>query len=116
MGREPSDPPSAWRRRSGEVKAPARTNTGKAAVVSGWEIRPTLERIVGCSSGRLVGCRLITAPGPDPAPPAADRQASTEHAGHPVAARTAACTGRLGGGPAHDEILRRDRLCPGTER
>src|SRR5262245_33350571 len=84
-------------------------NTGKAAVVNGGDIRPTLERIVGCSSGRLVGCRLITAPGPGPAPPAAHRQASTEHAGHPVAARTAACTGRLGGGPAHDDSLHRDR-------
>ena len=82
-----------------------RTNTVKTAVVNGWGIRPTLERIVACSSVRLVGCRLITAPGPDPAPPAADRQASTEHAGHPIAARTAACTGRLGGGPPHDDSL-----------
>jgi hypothetical protein len=73
-----------------------RTSTVKAAVVNGWDVRPTLERIVACSSGRIVRNRLITAPGPDPAPPAAYLRASTEHAGHPVAASTAACGGRLG--------------------
>jgi hypothetical protein len=69
MGSKPSDSPGAWRRRSGDGPAPARTNTVKATVVSGWDIRPTLARIVACSSGRMVSCRLITAPGPDPAPP-----------------------------------------------
>ncbi len=51
--------------------------------MNGWDVRPTLERIVACSSGRIVRHRLITAPGPDPAPPAAYLRASTEHAGHP---------------------------------
>ena len=92
------------------------TNTVKAAVVNGWDVRPTLERIVACSSGRIVRNRLITAPGPDPAPPAAYLRASTEHAGHPVAASTAACGGRLGGGPAHDDTLHRPRPCPRTDR
>ena len=35
--------------------------------MNGWDVRPTLERIVACSSGRIVRNRLITAPGPDPA-------------------------------------------------
>ena len=93
-----------------------RTNTVKAAVVNGWDVRPTLERIVARSSGRIVRNRLITAPGPDPAPPAAYLRASAEHAGHPAAASTAACGGRLGGGPAHDDTLHRPRPCPGTDR
>ena len=71
---------------------------------------------VACSSGRVVRDRLITAPGPDPAPPAAYLRASTERAGHPVAASTAACGGRLGGGLAHDATLHRPRPCPGTDR
>ena len=96
--------------------APARTNTVRAAVVNGWDVRPTLERIVACSSGRIVRNRLITAPGPDPVPPAAYLRASTVHAGHPVAASTAACGRRLGGGPAHDDTLHRPRPCPGTDR
>jgi hypothetical protein len=53
----------------------------KAAVVNAWDVRPTLERIVACSSGRLVCCRLIKPPSPDPTPPAAYRRAATEHAG-----------------------------------
>jgi hypothetical protein len=80
--------------------------------VNGWDVRPTLERIVACSSGRIVRNGLITAPGPDPAPPAAYLRASTERAGHPVAASTAACGGRLGGGPVHDDTLHRPRPCP----
>jgi hypothetical protein len=38
--------PSAWRRRSGDVPAPARTNTVKAAVVNGWDVWPTVGLIV----------------------------------------------------------------------
>ena len=87
----------------------------EAAVVNGWDVRPVLERKVACSSGRVVPNRLITAPGPDSAPPAAYLRASTEHAGHPVAASTAACGGRLGGGPAHDDALHRPRPCTGTD-
>ena len=72
------------------------TNTVKAAVVNGWDVRPTLERISRLlSSGRIVRNRLITAPGPDRCPPAAYLRASTEHAGHPVVASTAAFGGRL---------------------
>jgi hypothetical protein len=43
----------------------------KATVVNGWDVRPTLERLVARSSGRIVLNRLITTPGPDPAPRAA---------------------------------------------
>ena len=32
----------------------------KAAVVNGWDVRPTIERIVACSSGRIVRNRHIT--------------------------------------------------------
>jgi hypothetical protein len=75
----------------------------KAAVVNGWDVRPTLERIVACSSGRLVGYRLITAPGPGPGPAnSSERGASSWRPGHPVVVRTAACGTRLGGGPPHD--------------
>ena len=87
-----------------------RTGTVKAAVVNGWDVRPTLEWIVASSSGRIVRNRLITTPGPDPAPPAAYLRASTEHAGHPVAASTAASGGRLGGGPVHDDTLHRSSV------
>jgi hypothetical protein len=65
----------------------------KAAVVNAWDVRPTLERIVFSSSGRIVRNRLIPAPGPDPAPPAAYLRASTEHAGHPVAPSIAPAAG-----------------------
>jgi hypothetical protein len=63
MGSEPSDSPSAWRRRSGEGPAPARTNTVNAAVVIGGDVRPTLERLVAGSSGRLVG--RVASPPPE---------------------------------------------------
>ena len=95
-------PPSAWRRRNGLEPAPARTS----------ERKPTTTG----SSGRVVCRRLTTAPGSDPVPPAAYLRASTEHAGHPVAASTAAIGGRLGGGPAHDDTLHRPRPCPGSGR
>src|SRR5208337_4375517 len=39
-----SDSPSAWRRRSGDVPAPARTSEVRATVVNGWDVRPTLDR------------------------------------------------------------------------
>jgi hypothetical protein len=78
MWGELSASPSAWRRRSGNGPAPARTNTVKAAVVNAWAVRPTLERIVACSSGRLVCCRLIKPPSLDPTPPAASVIGPTE--------------------------------------
>jgi hypothetical protein len=46
MCSEPSDSPSAWRRRFGEVTATARTNTVKAAVVNSWDVWLTLELIL----------------------------------------------------------------------
>ena len=39
-----SPPLSAWRRRAGDVPAPARTSEVRATVVDGWEVRPTLDR------------------------------------------------------------------------
>jgi len=84
--------------------------------VNGWDVRPTLERAVAYSSGRIVRNRLITAPGPDPAPPAAYLQASTVHPGHPVEVSAAACGGRLGGGPAYDGGHDLPRPRPGTDQ
>src|SRR5271157_696632 len=43
-------------------------------------------------------------------------RASTEQTGHPVVVSTAACGGRLGGGPAHDGGLHLPRLRLGTDR
>jgi len=43
-------------------------------------------------------------------------RASTEQTGHPVVVSTAACGGRLGGGPAHDGGFHLPRLRPGTDR
>jgi hypothetical protein len=88
--------------------------------VNGWDVRPTLElagaKAITCSSGRIVRDRLTTAPGPDPALPAAQLRASTVRAGHPVVVSTAACGGRLGGGPAHDGVLYLPRPRPRTDR
>jgi hypothetical protein len=72
----------------GGTSKPVRPPIVKAAGVNDWDVRPTLERIIACRSGRIVRNTLITAPGPDPAPRAAYLRAPTEHAGHPVAAST----------------------------
>ena len=68
------------------------------------------------SSGRVVRNRLIATPGPDPASPAAHLRAPAGQAGQPVAASTAACDERLGGGPAHDIVRQPPRPQPGTGR
>jgi hypothetical protein len=84
----------------------------RVAAMNPWEVRLTLQRIAACSSRRIVRNGLVAAPGPDPAPPATCLRASTEHAGHSVAASTAAIGGRLGGGQAQDDTLRGRRPCP----
>src|SRR5438874_1050843 len=63
--------------------------------------------MIDAPKGRVlrVPCALRSDRPKPSAPPTAYLPASTEHAGHPVAARTAACGGRLGGGPAHDDTL-----------
>jgi hypothetical protein len=100
------------------VPVRARTRQVRTTVVNDWDVQPTLDRAIACSSGRIVRNRLITAPGPDPASPAAPihARASTEQAGHPVVVSTVACGGRLGGGPAQDGRFHLARLRPRTDR
>jgi hypothetical protein len=54
-------------------------------------------------------------PTPNAAKSADIHQRSIDHAGHRAAARTAACTARLGGGPAHDDRFHPTaRACEGS--
>jgi hypothetical protein len=82
----------------------ARRSRVTAAVANDWDVQPALDR---ASPARTVGMFVIGSslpPGPDAALAAAhppDR-ASTEQTGHPVAACTADCDKRFGGGPRSD--------------
>jgi hypothetical protein len=69
---------SAIRRSSGTpTNEPVRT-----IAVNDWDVLPTFDPQIACSSGRVVRHSHITAPGPDPAPPAAHQRASTVQAGY----------------------------------
>ncbi len=60
-------------------------------------------------SGRIVGRRLTTAPGPDPVAPAARLPSFVCASGHPVADSTRVCADQFGGGPTDDRRRRRTR-------
>ena len=68
------------------------------------------------SSGRIVGRRLTTAPGPDPVPLAAhDTSFDCAHWSSCRGQHRSLCR-RLGGGPAHDGGFHRPRTRPRTDR
>src|SRR5208337_5127713 len=107
-----SDSPSAWRRRSGDVPAPARTSEVRATVVNGWDVRPTLDRANANRRPLAQAAGSFVAGSPLPQALIRCRQRLTYELrlgklviSPFVVVSTAACGRRLGGGLALDGLF-----------